>query len=64
MEFAQGARQEAYKLLQVADLICTTRLIELRLSDGGKMTHSENRFFGGPRDFQRNILKRIKRKEI
>ena len=64
VEFAQGARQEAYKLLQVADLICTTRLIELRLSDGGKMTHSENRFFGGPRDFQRNILKRIKRKEI
>jgi hypothetical protein len=64
LEFAQGARQESYKLLQVADLICTTYLIELRLSDGGKMTRSENRFFGGPRDFQRNILKRIKRKEI
>ena len=28
------------------------------------LTCSENRFLGGPRNFQRNILKRIKRKEI
>lgn len=49
---------------QVADLICTVRLIEVRLQDGGELTKSENRFFGGQRDFQRNILKRIKRKEI
>lgn len=64
VEFIQGARQESYKLLQVADLICTAHLIEVRLRDGGSLTQSENRFFGGPRDFQRNILKRIKRKEI
>ena len=64
LEFAQGARQGMYKLLQVADLICTIRLIEARLADGGTLTRSENRFFGGVRDFQRNILKRIKRKEI
>ena len=64
LEFAQGARQGMYKLLQVADLICTIRLIETRLADGGTLTRSENRFFGGVRDFQRNILKRIKRKEI
>lgn len=43
---------------------CTVRLIEVRLLDGGELTKSENRFFGGQRDFQRNILKRIKRKEI
>lgn len=64
LEFAQGVRQDSYKLLQVADLICTVRLIEVRLQDGGELTKSENRFFGGQRDFQRNILKRIKRKEI
>lgn len=64
LEFAQGVRQDSYKLLQVADLICTVRLIEVRLQDGGELTKSESRFFGGQRDFQRNILKRIKRKEI
>lgn len=64
LEFAQGVRQDLYKLLQVADLICTARLIEVRLLDGGTLTKSENRFFGGQRDFQRNILKRVKRKEI
>ena len=64
LEFAQGVRQDLYKLLQVADLICTARLIEVRLLDGGALTKSENRFFGGQRDFQRNILKRVKRKEI
>jgi hypothetical protein len=64
LEFAQGVRQDSYKLLQVADLICTVRLIEVRLQDGGELTKSENRFFGVQRDFQRNILKRIKRKEI
>lgn len=64
LEFAQGVRQDLYKLLQVADLICTARLIEVRLLDGGTLTRSENRFFGGQRDFQRNILKRVKRKEI
>lgn len=64
LEFAQGVRQDSYKLLQIADLICTVRLIEVRLQDGGELTKSENRFFGGQRNFQRNILKRIKRKEI
>ena len=47
-----------------ADLVCTLRLIELRLAHGMPMTQSEMRFFGGPRDFKRNVLKKIKRKEI
>ena len=62
--FAQGARQEHYKLLQVADLICTIHLIELRLSQGLPLNLAETRFFGGPRDFKRNILKKIKLKEM
>ena len=28
------------------------------------MTQSEMRFFGGPRDFKRNYLKKIKAKEL
>ena len=62
--FVEGARQIDYKLFQVADLVCTTRLIEQRLADGMPLTHSEMRFFGGPRNFKRNILKKIKAKEI
>ena len=53
-----------YKLFQVADLICTTTLIEKRLASGQHLTKSEDKFFGGPRLFKRNILKYIKRKEI
>ena len=62
--FAQGARQEQYKLLQVADFICTMRLIELRLESGQPLNHAETRFFGGLRDFKRNVLKKMKAKEI
>ena len=62
--FAQGARQSDYKMLQVADLICSIHLIELRDQVGLPMTDSERRFFGGLRDFKRRILKLVKSKEI
>lgn len=63
VRFVQGVRQDEYKLLQVADLICTIKRLELKLKDGQAMNVSEDRFFGGPRDFKRNILKPIERKE-
>lgn len=62
--FAQGARQEDYKLLQVADLICTVRLIALRLEQGLPLNAAEMRFFGGARDFKRNVLKKIRTKRF
>ena len=49
---------------QYPDLVCTLHLIELRLAHGIPMTPSEMRFFGGPRDFKRNVLRKIKAKEI
>lgn len=64
VEFKQNVRPLQYRLFQIADLVCTLRLIELRLAHGMPMTQSEMRFFGGPRDFKRNVLKKIKRKEI
>ena len=64
VEFAQNVRPQNYKLFQVADLVCTTSLIERRLLNGEHMTESEYTFFGGPRLFKRNILKYLKRKEI
>lgn len=64
VEFAQGVRPDRYRLFQLADLVCTLHLIELRLLNGLPMTLSEMRFFGGPRNFKRNVLKKIKTKEI
>lgn len=55
VEFARDVRPQNYKLFQVADLICTTALIERRLLNGERMTESEYAFFGGPRQFKRNI---------
>ena len=61
---AQDVKPIKYKLFQIADLICTATLIEKKISNGLQMTKSEDKFFGGPRNFKRNILKVIKRKEI
>ena len=64
VEFKLGVKPSRYRLFQLADLVCTLHLIELRLAHGIPMTPSEMRFFGGPRDFKRNVLRRIKAKEI
>ena len=64
VEFAQAVRPELYKLFQLADLVCTVKLIQAKLESGLGMTESENKFFGGPRLFKRNVLKPIQSKEI
>lgn len=64
VEFAQNVKPQRYKMFQVADMVCTLHLIEQKLRHNIPMTESEFRFFGGPRNFRRNILKAIKRKEI
>ena len=64
VEFKQKVKPSRYRLFQLADLVCTLHLIELRLENGMPMTQSETRFFGGPRDFKRNVLKKIKAKEL
>ena len=40
------------------------RLIELRLESGLPLNRAETRFFGGARDFKRNVLKKVKAKEM
>ena len=53
-----------YKLFQVADLVCTLRLLEAKIICGAGLSADESRFFGGPRKFRHNILRYIKAKEI
>ena len=57
-------KQELTRLFQLADLICTLHLIELKLRAGVKLSRSENQFFGGPQMFRHNILRYIKAKEV
>lgn len=64
VEFANDVRPSRYRLFQLADLICTLHLVELKLRAGMKLSHSENQFFGGPRMFHHNILRYIKAKEV
>ena len=64
VEFAQAVKPHRYKMFQVADLICTLRLLELKLETDGRLSPSEFRFFGGAKAFRRDFLRRIKAKEI
>ena len=64
VEFAQKVRPENYKLFQVADLMCTLRLISLKIETGVGMSKSERLFFGGPRNFLRNVARPLRGKRI
>lgn len=55
--------QKDYKLLQVADLTCTTKLIELKIH-GKTLSKSERCMLGSDRDINKNLLKPLKRKEF
>jgi len=62
--FAQAVEAARYKMIQVADLVCTLRLIALKLDAGISLSKSEEKFFGGVRAFRHNVLRVIRRKEI
>ena len=64
VEFAQAVRPERYRLFQIADLICTVKLIEEKIRVGEGMTASEARFFGGAKEFRHNVLRYLRQKEI
>lgn len=52
-----------YRLFQVADLICTLKLIELKINRN-KISKSELKFFGDERTIKKNYLKPLKLKEL
>ena len=64
VEFAKNVKPARYRLFQLADLICTLHLIELKLRAAIPLSRSEQQFFGGPKKFRHNILRYIKAKEI
>ena len=64
VEFAQAVEPRKYRLFQVADLACTLRLLECKISSGVGLSIDESKFFGGPKKFRHDVLRYIKMKEI
>lgn len=64
VEFAQAVEPRRYKLFQLADLVCTIKLLELKLINDGKLSQCEHRFFGGAKHFRHDYLRGFKEKEI
>ncbi len=62
VEYRQ-ARPANYRLLQVADIICTMALTELK-AEHSLLSKSEQAFFISGRDLKKNYLKSMKRKEF
>lgn len=52
-----------YRLFQVADLICTLKLVELKAEDYA-LSKSEKYFFGDERTLKKNYLKPLRDKEM
>lgn len=62
VDFAPDVSPAKYRLCQVADIACTLELVAVKLDNGGEMTISEDRFFGGRKNFLKNYLKPLRRK--
>lgn len=61
-EFVKATQKE-YKLLQVADLVCTAELTRLKL-EAHSLSKSERRVLGSDRNIQKELLKPLKKKEF
>ena len=61
-EFVSNVVPSRYRLFQVADVACTIELVNAKLESGHRMTLSEDRFFGGTKNFRKNYLKPLLRK--
>lgn len=64
VEFVPNVKPENYRLFQAADFLCSIELVAAKIEAGEKLTASEIRFFGSERDFKREILRQVRRKEM
>ena len=55
--------QKDYKLLQVADLICTAKLTELKM-ERKMLSRSERNILGSDKEIKKNLLKPLSSKEF
>lgn len=59
----RNASPKVYKLLQVADFICSMELLQQKLQTK-TLTTSEEKFFYKPQELQKNYLKSIRKKQF
>ena len=57
------SQQKDYKMLQVADLICTTELIRLKM-ERGLLSRSERHILGGDKEIKKLLFKPLQSKEM
>ena len=57
------AMQKDYKMLQVADLVCTATLTELKMKNKA-LSRSERKVLGTDRDINKELLKPLKKKHF
>lgn len=51
-----------YKMFQVADLVCSAKVMELKMEEH-RLSRSELKFFGSERDLRKNLIKPVNAKE-
>ena len=62
VEFRKAAPQR-YRLLQVADFICSMELLRIKRNEN-RLSNSEKMFFYKPQELKKTFLKAIDRKNI
>lgn len=62
VEFRRAAPQE-YRLLQVADFICSMELLKIK-KDEKRLSKSEEKFFYKPQELKKTFLKSIEKKKL
>lgn len=60
-EFPSNVRPERYRLFQVADLVCTIKLLAEKLDLGIPLTKSERYFFHSVHDLKKDFLRPLSR---
>ena len=61
-EFVPDVSPSKFRLFQVADLLCTVELANLKLLAGDRLTDSEIAFFGSIQNLRKNYIKPLSRK--
>ena len=62
--FVGNVSPSSYRLFQVADLVCSAELLNLKLREGIPLTKSEQYFFPQPRVLKKNVLRPLARIRI
>ena len=62
--FVENVSPSNYRLFQVADLVCSAELLNLKLREGIPLTKSEQYVFPQPRVLKKNVLRPLARIRI